>query len=148
MNQQKRNEIIGRWQAGASIRKIARALGLARNTVSKVLSQVQARREGDALQSPPRRRVRQLDRREPFLQELVARYPEFTAVRLWEELRQQGFAGGDTMVRQRLAELRPGSPPPPCSASSNTRTWRPRCASTRGPSLIWAMWRRLACTTI
>lgn len=113
MNQQKRNEIIGRWQAGASVRKIARDLGLARNTVSKVVNQVQTRREGDGDQSPSRRRVRQLDRYEPFLQELLARYPELTAVRLWEELRKQGFTGGYTMVRQRLAELRPGSSPHP-----------------------------------
>ena len=56
MNQQKRNEIIGRWQTGASIRQIARELGLARNAVSKILVQVQARREGDAqeaLATPP-----------------------------------------------------------------------------------------------
>ena len=51
MNEQKRNEIISRWRAGASIRQIARDLGLARNTVSKVLVQVQARREGDAQRS-------------------------------------------------------------------------------------------------
>ena len=42
MNEQKRNEIVSRWQAGASIRQIAHDLGLARNTVSKVLVQVQA----------------------------------------------------------------------------------------------------------
>ena len=113
MNQQKRNEIIGRWQAGASIRKIARELGLARNTISKALSQVQAQREGGAPQSPSRRRARQLDRHEPFLQELVARYPELTAVRLWEELRKEGFTGGYTTVRQRLAELREGLSPHP-----------------------------------
>jgi len=113
MNEQKRNEIVNRWQAGASIRQIAHDLGLARNTVSKVLVQVQARREGDALRSPSRRRTRQLDRYEQFLLELLARYPELTAVRLWEELRKQGFTGGYTTVRQRLAELRPGSSPHP-----------------------------------
>ena len=113
MNEQKRNEIISRWRAGGSIRQIARDLGLARNTVSKVLVQVQARREDDAQDVPSRRRPRQLDRYEPLLQELLARYPELTAVRLWEELRQQGFTGGYTTVRQRLAELRPGSPPAP-----------------------------------
>ena len=112
MNEQKRNEIVSRWQAGASIRQIARDLALARNTVSKVLAQVQARREGNvpnrhATADPP------LDRYEPFLEDLLARYPELTAVRLWEELRKQGFTGGYTTVRQRLAELRPGSSPHP-----------------------------------
>ena len=115
MNEQKRNEIVSRWQAGASIRQIAHDLGLARNTVSKVLVQVQARREGDAHRSPSRRRTRQLDRYEQFLLEMLARYPELTAVRLWEELRKQGFTGGYTTVRQRLAELRPGSSPHPVS---------------------------------
>ena len=113
MNQQNRNEIIGRWQAGASIRKIARELGLARNTITKALSEIQGQRAGDAPPSPPRRRVRQLDRHEPLLQELVARYPELTAVRLWEELQKQGFTGGYTTVRQRLAELREGPLPRP-----------------------------------
>jgi len=42
MNEQKRNEIISRWRAGASIRQIARDLGPARNTVRKVLAQVHA----------------------------------------------------------------------------------------------------------
>ncbi len=38
MNEQKRNEIISRWRADASIRQIARDLGLARNTVISFFS--------------------------------------------------------------------------------------------------------------
>jgi transposase len=112
MNEQKRNEIIGRWRAGASIRQIARDLRLARNTVSKVLTQVHAQRDGDG-HAARRRRSRMLDPYESIVQELLARYPELTAVRLLEELRQRGFCGGSTMVRQRLAELRPESAPAP-----------------------------------
>jgi transposase len=112
MNEQRRNEIIGRWRAGASIRRIARDLGLARNTVSKVLAQVHAQRDGDG-HAPRSRRSRMLDPYESVVQELLARYPELTAVRLWEELRQRGFRGGYTTVRQRLADLRPRSSPVP-----------------------------------
>jgi transposase len=105
MTEQKRNEIITRWRGGASIRRIASDLGLARNTVSGVLAEVQAQRTGSAA-TPSRRRSRQLDRYEPVLQELLGRYPDLTATRLLEELRQRGFSGGYTVVRQRLRELR------------------------------------------
>src|SRR5258707_3062974 len=109
MTEQKRNEIITRWRGGASIRRIASDLGLARNTVSGVLAEVQAQRAGSAAAAPSRRRSRQLDRYEPALQELLGRYPDLTATRLLEELRQRGFSRGYTVVRQRLRELRPQS---------------------------------------
>ena len=80
MTEPKRNEIVSRWRAGESIRQIARSLGLARNTVSQVLSQVQAQRAGAG--SSARRRPSRLDPYEPVIQELLARYPELTAVRL------------------------------------------------------------------
>jgi transposase len=112
MNEHKRNEIIGRWRAGTSIRRIARDLGLARNTVSKVLAQVHARRDG-AGPAPRHRRPCLLDPYESIVAELLARYPELTAVRLLEELRQRGFRGSYSTIRQRLAELRPRSAPVP-----------------------------------
>ncbi len=46
MTEPKCNEIVSRWRAGSSIRQIARELGLARNTVSRVLAQIEARRAG------------------------------------------------------------------------------------------------------
>jgi transposase len=111
MTEPKRNEIVSRWRAGESIRQIARSLGLARNTVSQVLSQVQAQRDG--ARSPAHKRPSRLDPYEPIIQELVTRYPELTAMRLLEELRQRGFTGGYTVVRQRLCQLRPRSTPSP-----------------------------------
>jgi transposase len=113
MNEQKRNEIVCRWRGGASIRRIARDLGLARNTVSQALAQVQSQWAGTDAAAPSRRRPRQLDRYEPVLQELLGRYPDLTAMRLLEELRQRGFSGGYTVVRQRLRELRPQAAPAP-----------------------------------
>src|SRR3954451_13926648 len=112
MNEQKRNEIISRWRAGASIRQISRDLGLARNTVSKVLAQAHDRRDGND-PAVPQRRPRMLDPYESIGTELLARYPELTAVRLLEELRQRGFRGGYPTIRQRLTELRVRSAPVP-----------------------------------
>src|SRR3984957_12090260 len=112
MTEQKRNEIVSRLRAGASIRRIARDLGLARNTVSGVLAEVQAQRAGNAA-TPSRRRSRQLDRYEPALQELLGRYPDLTATRLLEELRQRGFSGVYPVVRPRLRELRLKPAPAP-----------------------------------
>jgi transposase len=112
MNEPKRNEIISRWRAGASIRKIARELGMARNTVSRVLAQIQAQRTGRE-GSPIRKRPSRLDPYEPIIQELLGRYPDLTAVRLLEELRERGFVGGYTTLRQRLNVLRPRTAPAP-----------------------------------
>src|SRR5262245_40198087 len=99
--------MIGRSRAGASIRRIAHESGLARNTAGAGLAQVHAQRAGDSDNSPPGRRPSRLDPYEPTIRELLGRYPDLTAVRLLEELRQRGFPGGYTVVRQRLNELRP-----------------------------------------
>ncbi len=113
MTDSKRNEIVSRWRAGSSIRQIARELGLSRNTVRRVLAQIEARRAGGPDGSPTRWRPSCLDPYELVIRELLGRYPDLTAVRLLQELRQRGFTGGYTVVRQRLAELRPRSAPLP-----------------------------------
>ena len=107
MTESKRNEIVSRWRGGESMRRIAREMGVTRNTVSRVLAEVEAWRAGGG--SHARRRPSRLDPYEPVMEELLGRYPELTAVRLWEELRQRGFSGSYSLVRQRLRELRPRS---------------------------------------
>ncbi len=111
MTEQTRNEIVRRWRAGASMRRIACELGLARNTVRSALRQVEARRAGDG--SGPERRPCLLDPYEPVIAELLGRYPDLNARRLLEELRQRGFTGSYTVVRLRLRALRPRSSPTP-----------------------------------
>src|ERR1700733_11790971 len=113
MTESKRNEIVSRWRAGSSIRRIARDLELSRNTVSRVLEEIEARRTGGPDSSPTRRRPSRLDPYLPIIKKLLGRYPDLTAVRPLQELRLRGFAGGYTVVRQRLGELRPRRPPVP-----------------------------------
>lgn len=107
MTEEVRNEIVRRRQAGASVRQIARELGLSRRTVGRVLAGVEAARSGRNLPRPGQRRPSLLDEHEDFLRHLLERYPQMKVRRVLEELRGRGFRGGYTIVRLRVCELRP-----------------------------------------
>lgn len=112
MNEATRNEVVRRWRAGASMRSIARALHLSRNTVRRVLATIQAARAG-ATPSSVAARKSLLDPYETTIVELLGRYPDLTAARVLQELRARGFTGGYTIVRQRVGQLRPRPAPSP-----------------------------------
>ena len=68
---------------------------------------------GAGVPASRRRRPQILDTFETVMRELLVRYPDLTGVRLYEEMRQRGFAGSYTTLRRRLQELRPKSGPQP-----------------------------------
>jgi transposase len=108
MNEELRNEIVRRRQAGTSMRQIARDLGLARDTVQSTLRRWEAERAGAGSTTAGKpRRPSQVDPFNDTIRQLLARYPDITVVRILEELRAQGFRGGRSIVRERVLELRP-----------------------------------------
>ena len=114
MNEALRHEIVQRRQAGTAVRAIARELGITRGAVTRALARVQAGRDGRAAPSPrPRPRRSIIDPFEPILKELLAKYPNLTNERALQELQARGFRGGYTVVRQRIALLRPRAAPAP-----------------------------------
>src|SRR5215469_12269344 len=89
---------------GKSIREIARAIGVSRNTVRRYL------REEDAARYKPRPpRTSKLD---PFKDYVIERLSAATPGRipasvLLTELRERGYCGGYTMLKLFVASLRP-----------------------------------------
>src|SRR5437868_96226 len=114
MNEELRHEIMGRHQAGTSIRAIAKELGISRGAVARALARVQEQRDGRAALLPQARpRGSIVDSFEPILKELLAKYPKLTVERALQELQACGFTGKYTVVRQRVRLLRPGAAPAP-----------------------------------
>jgi transposase len=107
MNDSVINEIVALFHGGASVRRIARSLGVSRRTVDKALRQVEQARGAGAAARPKRARGSLLDAYEPVIVDLLARYPDITAGRVHEELRLRGYTGGYTILSERVRRLRP-----------------------------------------
>ncbi len=108
MTEETRHEVVRRHRGGASVRRIAADLGLARPTVGDVLRRWQAERAGGAPATAPRpRRASKLDAFDEAIRGWLARYPDITVTRLLQELRAQGCPGRYTILRERVRRLRP-----------------------------------------
>ena len=120
MIERQRNKILSRWRAGASQRRIARDLGLSRNTVQRVLAEVDSQRAG--VPASRRRRPQILDTFETVMRELLVRYPDLTGVRLYggnapawfcRQLHDATAAAAGTAAQEW----------PPTGAALRDRTW-------------------------
>jgi transposase len=95
--------ILDLHRQGLSVSAIARHLCIDRKTVRSAIAK--------GLESPkyktrpPRARI--TDPFEPYLKERLAAYPGLTAVRLWREVKERGYAGGYSVLRDCVRDLRP-----------------------------------------
>lgn len=93
---------------GQAVRRVAREMGIARNTVKRYLQDAEVGvRRAPARSQPVRERVA------PRIRELLdqskswtSRKQRLTAARLWEMLRAEGFEVGYTLVKDEVREYR------------------------------------------
>jgi transposase len=100
--------ILELHRQGLKVAAIARQLGMDRKTVAKYV----ARGLEPPAYGPRPPRARATDPFLPYLRERLAAYPSLTAVRLWRELKERGFAGAYTAVKRAVAAIRPAAPLP------------------------------------
>ena len=95
--------ILELHRQGLKVSAIARQTGLDRKTVRKYI----ARGLEPPTYGPREPREKSITAFLPFLRERLAAFPDLTAVRLWRELRERGYAGGYTAVKRAVREIRP-----------------------------------------
>lgn len=112
------NSIVHLYQARRwPIRRIARELSVSRNTVRDTLREWAATRTGLPPASTAKVRVKIIAPWVPAIERLLARFPAITAQRVFEELKRipdtsgRLFAGGRSVVKEAVRELRPVAPP-------------------------------------
>lgn len=116
-----REELVHRTvtldQQGVSARAIARSLGVARNTVKKILAAHAGARDmpHSALPARPSRvpREQKIQPHADKIAEWLARYPDMTAQRIFEELVTVGYDGQYTVVKDYVRRVRPAPRPEP-----------------------------------
>lgn len=111
------HQLVTLARRGLSGRALARALGISRNTVRALLAAHGVQREAESVavtRRPPRApRASKVDAFDARVADLLARYPDITAQRVFETLREEGFEGGYTAVKRRVRALRPPPRPEP-----------------------------------
>jgi transposase len=110
MTKQMDNDIISRWQNNQSMRGIARDLKISRWQVTNVIRSQQTARDdasaNRAIAQPASQRKSKLDPFETKISQLLTRYPNITATRVFEEIKREGYKGSYTILRDRIKQLR------------------------------------------
>ena len=106
-------EVVRRRERGESIRQIKRVTGIARKTISKILHENEERRAtGDDIMArlgpkPRTPRPSMLDEHIETVAQLLDDYPDIIYQRVFEEIRDRGFDGSYTIVRDYVRQVRP-----------------------------------------
>jgi len=95
---------------GGTIRELSRRFQIGRNTVRRILrAHVQRRDNGHEVLIPFRaglKRTSKLDGFDSEIKKLLGKYSKITGLRIYEELKEAGYPGGISILRQRLKKLR------------------------------------------
>ena len=102
--------LILRHHEGGSIRELSRQFHLGRNTVRRILRAHARRRDsGHEVLIPLRAGLKRSSKLDPFdaqIKKLLEKYPKITGLRIYEELKEAGYPGGISILRERLKKLR------------------------------------------
>ena len=103
-------------EQGTSKSALARQLGVSRDTIHRWIRSGDLERDldGEAVRYGPRPPTpTKLDAYKPIIEARLAAYPELSAVRLLDEIRAAGYAGGYSQLKAFVRRVRPTPIPEP-----------------------------------
>src|SRR5215213_6897361 len=103
-------------EQGSSKSELARQLGVSRDTIHRWIRDGDLERDldADAVRYGPRPRVAtKLDAYKPIIDARLTAYPELSSVRLLDEIRGAGYAGGYSQLKAYVRRVRPLPAPEP-----------------------------------
>src|SRR5919106_1395443 len=103
-------------EQGTSKSALARQLGVSRDTIHRWIRAGDLDRdldEGGVRYGPRPPVATKLDAYKPIIEARLAAYPELSAVRLLDEIRAAGYAGGYSQLKAFVRRVRPMAPPAP-----------------------------------
>lgn len=103
--------VVTMFAQGWPIRELSRHFEIGRNTVRRILRKNKAQRDqGHDLLVGRKNRVLKKSKLEPFMplmKELLAKFPDITGRRMYEEVQGAGYEGGVSILRDHLHKMRP-----------------------------------------
>ena len=103
------NSVVTLHARGWAVRELSRKLGISRGRVRRILKQNSHKREtGNDLPGKTAERASKLDPFKDYITELLNTFtdPTITGQRVLEKIREKGFDGGHTILRDYLAAVR------------------------------------------
>jgi transposase len=101
-------------EQGLTLTAIAERVGCDRRTIRRWIAAGAVDRDPTAAAYGPRPAVlTKLDPYKPLIRERLTTYPEFTAVRLFDEVRAAGYTGSLTQLKVFVRQIRPRAAPEP-----------------------------------
>ena len=105
---QTENSVVTLYGMGWSIRRISRELCISRERVRRIVVSNSEKRATtqDSQIKQKTKRTSKLDPYKSYIGDLLERYPAITGQRVYEHLRDKGYDGGITIVRDYLQDIR------------------------------------------
>src|SRR3990170_1797822 len=116
LDEKRIHDVLQLDRQGMKWRAIARALRMSRNTVRQIVREHAGARQNPHSALPRNPSYRRRSKLDPFraqIDELFRLYPDITAQRVFESLREKKFDGGYSVVKDLVRRIRPKPAPRP-----------------------------------